>query len=67
MMLSKLRWPPAAILILLEFHYNKTTEAKHLKLCTGMPYYYISRPAQRHGTFCHLVANFEWQLLIRNE
>jgi hypothetical protein len=44
------RQPPAAILILLQLHYNKTTEAMHFKLCTGMRYCYINRPAKRHCT-----------------
>jgi hypothetical protein len=33
------------------------TEAKHLKLCTGMPYCYISGPARRHGTMFSIVMN----------
>jgi hypothetical protein len=49
--LSKSKCPPAANLILLEIHYNKITEAKHLRLCTGMPYCNISRPAKRQAAW----------------
>jgi hypothetical protein len=38
MIVIKVKMAASPILILLEFNYGKTTKAKHLKLCTGMPY-----------------------------
>jgi hypothetical protein len=48
--LTKWRWPPAAILILLKFHLNTTSDAKYLKLCTGMTNCKISRSAKWRST-----------------
>jgi hypothetical protein len=42
MIIIKVKMAASRLLLLLEFHYSKTTEAKHLKLCTGMPYCYTS-------------------------
>jgi hypothetical protein len=48
-------WLPAASLILLEFSYAKTDEAKHLNLYTGIHFAFKPNCKASWYNFCHLL------------